>query len=290
MEKLKGDIMKSLKDTFTLSNGCKINIVGFGTWRAPEGDVTSEAVCEALRVGYRHIDTAKRYENEKSVGRGIKMSGVPREEIFVTSKVWNTDRGYDNTLRAFEKSLSDLDLDYLDLYLIHWPAVAKQFDNWKEINRDTWRALVKLYKEGRIRSIGVSNFREHHLDSLMDSEIVPMVNQIEFHPGFMQKETVRFCQENNVLVEGWATFGAGEILENETLLKIAAKYNKTTAQLCLRWSLQHGVLPLMKSTTPSRIADNARIFDFEIEKEDMDEIDSMAYCGGAARNPDEINF
>ncbi len=282
--------MKKVSDTFTLQNGYKIPIVGFGTWRAPDGALTVSAVAEALRAGYRHIDTAKRYENEISVGQGIKESGVDRSEIFVTSKVWNTDRGYDNTLRAFEKSLKDLDLDYLDLYLIHWPAVKAQFDNWEEINLSTWKALTELYREGRVRAIGVSNFREHHLRALLETDIVPMVNQIEFHPGFMQRETVDFSKKHNILVEGWATFGAGELLDNPTLKKIAEKYGKTTAQICLRWALQHEVLPLAKSVTPSRIIDNTRIFDFELSEEDMRTIDAMPFSGGAARDPDKINF
>lgn len=282
--------MNSLKDTYTLSNGYKIPIVGFGTWRSPEGEVTSNAVSAALRAGYRHIDTAKRYENEKSVGQGIKMSGVDRSEIFVTSKVWNTERGYDKTMKAFENSLRDLDLEYLDLYLIHWPAVKKQFENWEEINLSTWKALTELYKDGRIKAIGVSNFREHHLKALMECEIVPMVNQLEFHPGFMQRDTVKYCQNNGILVEGWGPFGAGQVLDNPTLISVAEKYNKTTAQLCIRWALQHGIVPLPKSVTPTRIIDNTHVFDFEISDLDMRVIDELGFSGGAARDPDEIDF
>lgn len=283
--------MNKLTDTFKLNNEYKIPCVGFGTWQTPNGETALVAVKTAIQNGYRHIDAAAVYGNEVSVGKGIAEAGIARESLFITSKVWNTERGYENTIAAFEKTLSDLKLEYLDLYLIHWPANKKQFNNWKEINNDTWKALEKLYKDGKIKSIGVSNFLTHHLEALLENcEIKPMVNQIEFHPGFMQEETVNYCKKNDILVEAWSPLGTGRMLTNETLQRIALKYNKSAAQLCIRWVLQNGVLPLPKSITSSRIAENTEVFDFEITQEDMNEINVMGYCGGSGLNPDEVDF
>ncbi len=282
--------MRNLSDTFDLNNGYKIPCIGFGTWQTPDGDIAAEAVKKAIDTGYRHIDTAAVYGNEKGVGLGINESYIDRDKLFITSKVWNTERGYDKTMRAFEKTLSDLRLDYLDLYLIHWPASSSQFSDWEQINLETWRAMTELYKSGLIKAIGVSNFAPHHLNALMETEVAPMVNQIEFHPGQMQTETTDYCRENNIVIEAWSPLGTGRMLQNQTLKEIAAKYDKTVAQLCIRWCLQNNILPLPKSVTPSRIEENAEIFDFSIWKEDMDIINSMQYFGGSGLNADEIDF
>lgn len=282
--------MKKLTDTFTLRNGVQIPCVGFGTWQTPNGETAVRAVSEAIKAGYRHIDTAAVYGNEVSVGEGIKQSGIDRSELFVTSKVWNEQRGYDSTMLAFEKTLKDLSLDYLDLYLIHWPAVQKQFADWNEINLSTWKALTELYKSGRIKAIGVSNFLPHHLEPLMQTEVQPMIDQIEFHPGQMQAETVQYCRENGILVEAWSPLGTGRMLSNETLTEIAAQYGKSVAQLCICWCLQNGTLPLPKSVTPSRIRENTDVFDFVISDEDMEAINAMPYFGGSGLHPDEVDF
>jgi len=282
--------MNKLVDCYILSNGVGIPCIGFGTWQTPDGEVAVNSVAEAIKCGYRHIDTAAVYGNEESVGLAIKQSGVDRKELFVTSKLWNKNRGYESTFAAFEETLNKLQLDYLDLYLIHWPASHSQFENWDEINLQSWQAMTELYKAGKIKAIGVSNFLPHHLESLLKTEVAPMVNQIEFHPGFMQEETVKVCKENNILVEAWSPLGTGRMLDNETLKAVAGKYNKSVAQLCIRWCLQNNTLPLPKSVTPSRILENTNVFDFEISAEDMTAINSMAYCGGSGLHPDEVKF
>lgn len=283
--------MKSLIDTFKLNNGKRIPCIGYGTFQTPDGKAVEEGVKEALNIGYRHIDTAYFYKNEKGVGKAIKESGIKREEIFVTSKLWNTDRGYENAKKAFERTMNNLGLEYLDLYLIHWPAIKKQFDNAEEINAKTWEAFEEIYETGRVKAIGLSNFLPHHIDELMKTaKIKPMVNQIEFHPGFAQIETAKYCIENNIVVEAWSPLGQKEVLKNETLIKLANKYNKSTAQICIRWALQHSIIPLPKSVTPSRILENTQVFDFEINKEDMKIIDNIPCCGGECINPDNVDF
>lgn len=283
-------MIKELTDTYQLHNGVQIPCLGYGTWQTPDGQVAEEAVKEALRLGYRLIDCAACYGNEKSVGKGIKESGVLREEIFVTSKLWNTERGYKKTIAAFEKTREELQLEYLDLYLIHWPANALQFENWVEINVDTWRAMIDLYKAGKVRAIGVSNFMPHHLEPLMEMEVVPMVDQIEFHPGYMQSEAVEYCKNNGIVVEAWAPLGTGRMLQNPILQEFAKRYDRSVAQICLRWCIQNQVLPLPKSVTPSRIRENSQVFDFEIEKEDMGTINRMTGLGANLMHPDVVMF
>lgn len=283
-------MLNDLTDKMILRNGYGIPCIGYGTWQTPDGETARTSVSKAIGLGYRHIDTAAAYGNEASVGAGIKDSGIARSDLFITSKVWNTERGYDKTMKAFEKTLSDLGTDYLDLYLIHWPASSSQFDSWEEMNLSTWKAMTELYQSGQIRAIGVSNFKEHHLKALMETEVVPMVDQIEFHPGQMQAETVAFCRKHDILVEAWSPLGTGRMLSNEMLMDIALKYRKSVAQICVRWALQNQVLPLPKSVTPSRIAENKDIFDFEISADDMAMINSMPYVGGSGLDPDEVDF
>lgn len=274
-----------------LYNGMKLPNIGFGVWQIPKG-VTAHCVKLALKAGYRYIDTVAAYHNEKEVGEGIRQAmeeyGIKIEEIFVSTKLWNDHRGYDKAVEAIETSLDNLGLDYIDLYMLHWPAVAKWHDNWRDINADTYRAVENYYKQGKIKSIGVANYLAHHLEALIeDTDIKPMVNQIEYHPGFGQTESAKYYQEHGIIVEAWSPLGCGEVLQNKTLKQLADKYKKSTAQICIRWLLQKNILPIMKSTHEERMIQNMQVFDFEISSQDMQIIDAIPYCGGMRFNPDE---
>uniref|UniRef100_UPI00313CEABB aldo/keto reductase n=2 Tax=Bacillus sp. OTU2372 TaxID=3043858 RepID=UPI00313CEABB len=261
---------KSLLSTTTLNNGVKMPWLGFGVFKVQEGEEVVNSVKTALEVGYRSIDTAAIYQNEEGVGKAIAESNVPREELFVTTKVWNGDQGYESTLAAFQTSLNKLGLDYLDLYLIHWPVPSKG------LYVETWKALEKLYKDGRVRAIGVSNFNVNHLEDLLaNCEIKPMVNQVEYHPVFNQKELHDFCKKNEIQLEAWSPLMQGSLLNDPVLVEIANKYNKSTAQVILRWDIQTGVVTIPKSIKPHRIAENADIFDFELTQEDLNQISTL---------------
>jgi methylglyoxal/glyoxal reductase len=275
--------MNNLQSTSTLNNGVKMPWFGLGVFKVEEGPELVNAVKTAIQHGYRSIDTAAIYENEEGVGQGIKESGIVREDLFVTSKVWNADLGYESTLAAYQTSLDKLGLDYLDLYLIHWPVAGKY--------KEAWRALETLYKEGRVRAIGVSNFQVHHLEDLMkDAEIKPMVNQVEYHPRLTQKEVQAFCRENGIQMEAWSPLMQGQLLDNEVLAEIAAKYKKSVAQIILRWDLQNGVITIPKSTKEHRIIENSQVFDFELTKDDMQQIDALNQNHRVGPDPDNFDF
>ncbi|RFU62013.1 aldo/keto reductase [Peribacillus glennii] len=276
-------MIKNIQDTITLHNGVKIPQLGFGVFKVEEGSQTVESVKKALEVGYRSIDTAAIYKNEEGVGKAIKESGIAREELFITSKVWNSDQGYESTLQAYEESLKRLGLDYLDLYLIHWPVKGKY--------NETWKALEKLYKEGRVRSIGVSNFHVHHLEDLFaNSEIKPVIDQVELHPRLAQPELREFCAKHEIKVEAWGPLGQGHLIDEPTLNHIAEKHGKTTAQVLIRWHLQHGIVVIPKSITPSRIEENAQVFDFELSLDEMNKIDALNRNERYGADPDNFNF
>ncbi len=284
--------MKSVKDTYRLSNGVQIPCVGFGTWQTPDGEVAVSSVKAALEAGYRHIDTASAYGNEESVGRAVRESGIARKDVFVTSKLFNPDHGYDKTMRAFDISLRELGFDYLDLYLIHWPNPIHFRNNWKEANAGSWKAFEELYDAGRIRAIGVSNFRPHHLTALMETALVmPMVNQIRLCPGDVHLKTVDFCRRYDILLEAYSPLGVGRITDVVIVQEIAQRHLKSAAQIALRWSLQKGFLPLPKSVTPERIRQNADLFDFVLSDAEMAAIDSVepGICG-LAKDPDTTSF
>lgn len=281
--------MQSLTDGYTLRNGVEIPCIGFGTWQNIE--LAEHATRAAIQAGYRHIDTAAVYMNEAEVGDAIHASGVPREDLFITTKLWNSERGYDTTMAAFEESMRKLRLDYLDLYLIHWPANARQFGNWAHLNAETWRAFEDLYEAGRIRAIGLSNFTLGYMQELEKTQrIAPMVNQLEFHPGYMQPETLAYCREKGVVVEAWSPLGNGRVLTEQVLIEIAAGYDVSVAQLCVRWCLQHETLPLPKSVTEERIVQNTDVFGFEISDADMATIDALPEMGFSGLHPDLADF
>lgn len=271
-----------LKDCTVLNNGVSMPWLGLGVWQVKEGEEVEASVRHAIQTGYASIDTAAAYANEEGVGRAIRDSGVPRDSLFITTKVWNAHQGYDSTLRAFEASRRKLGLDILDLYLIHWPVKGKY--------KETWRALEKLYKDGAVRAIGVSNFQVHHLQDLLDGcEVAPMVNQVEFHPLLTQKPLLSFCREQRIQLEAWSPLMQGN-LELPLLAELSAKYGKSAAQIVLRWDLQHGVVTIPKSVTSHRIEENANVFDFELSGEDMARLDALNQDKRFGPDPDNFNF
>lgn len=262
--------MKSLSDVYKLNDGFTIPCVGFGTFLSRDGQECYDAVREALKTGYRHVDTAAFYGNERSVGEAIRDSGVNRDDVFVTTKVWNDDQGYDNTMRAFEKSYKNLGLGYVNLYLIHWPIPAGHEHDYRELNKGTWKAFAELKAQKLIRSAGVSNFLPEHIGYLIEeSGMTPAVNQIELHPALRQDETVDYCFKHGIVVEAWRPILKGEADKNPQLAAVAKKHNVTASQVCLRWELQRGILPLPKSVHADRIRENADIFSFELDEEDF---------------------
>lgn len=276
-------LIKNIHDCARLHNGVKMPWFGLGVYKAKEGEEVKFAVKTALDVGYRSIDTAAFYENERGVGEAIREYGISREEVFITTKVWNSDHGFENTLKAFEKSRKELAVDYIDLYLIHWPG--------KDKYNETWKALEKLYREGYVRAIGVSNFQIHHLEDLISkNELVPMVNQVEYHPRLTQKELHKYCSDHNIMLEAWSPLMRGQILDNEVIVNLAKKYNKTPAQIILRWDLQKGVITIPKSVSEDRIRENAHIYDFEIATEDMAKIDALNKNERVGPDPDTLLF
>ncbi|MBQ6421870.1 MAG: aldo/keto reductase [Clostridia bacterium] len=281
-------IFSAMTDPVRLANGVEIPCIGYGTWQTPTGGMTRDCVKAAIAAGYRHIDTAFIYGNEDEVGDGVRAAGIDRHDLFITSKHWVTERGYKKTAAAIDVSLKNLGMDYLDLYLIHWPCVAKVDPAWEEINADTWRAFEDAYKAGKLRAIGVSNFQEKHLRSLMaNADVSPMVDQIEFHPGHAPMDTVRFVQANDMVAEAWSPLGSGAVLGDPGLAALAAKYGKSVAQLCVRFALQNGVVPLPKSTDPARMRSNAEVFDFEISPADMETLLQTPTLGFSGYLPED---
>ena len=275
-----------MKETFTLINGVEIPAVGFGTYKAVQ-DNDEAVISEAIRQGYRHLDTATFYFNEEAVGKAVQESGIAREEFFLTSKVWRENLGYDSTIREFEASCQRLGTDYLDLYLIHWPRPEDLSADWKKLDLETWKAMEDLYKSKKIRAIGVSNFLPHHLNNLLEQcSIMPMVNQLEFHPGYIQKAAVDFSQRQGIQVEAWSPMGRARMLQDPLLLELAEKYQVCPAQICIRFALQCGVLPLPKSSAAERMQQNLDVFRFDIEDDDMHQLMTLPQLGWSGEHPD----
>ena len=278
--------MKGITDisgTFRLHNGVEMPYLGLGVYQAEEGGEVERAVGWALEAGYRHIDTASFYGNERGVGQAVRESGLPRESVFVTSKVWNADQGFQNTLDAFQRSMEKLDMEYLDLYLVHWPVAG--------LYKDTWRALETLYAEGKVRAIGVSNFLRHQLEDLLDTaKTVPMVNQMEFHPYLQRQDLQAYCREQGIQYEAWSPLMQGAVFNLPEMKAMARRYNRTIAQIVLRWDLQKGVVTIPKSSNKERIEANGALFDFELASADMDQLDAMERGQRFGPDPDDFDF
>lgn len=285
------DLNRSMQFALASNSDGSVPVMGFGTWEIPDGAESEKCVATAIEAGYRLIDTAACYGNETGVGRGVRNSGVKREELFVTSKLWNTERGEKKPLAAIDATLSRMGLDYLDLYLVHWPANAVTNKDPEGLNAATWEAMLKIKDSGKVRFIGVSNFKPHHVDALLARGYeMPAVNQIEFHPGYMQTESVSYCRDKGIVVQGWSPLGRGDLLKHDVIMKISSDRGATPAQVCINWALCHGVCPITKSLTASRIINNAGAVSFLLTKQESEEIDAIAECGGLRLDPDLVEF
>ena len=272
---------------YTLNNGIQMPVVGFGTYKAADGK-SADIIKKAIESGYRYFDTASFYGTETYLAEAIRQSGLPREDFFIASKLWKTEMGYENAKAAFRRTLDNLDTDYLDLYLIHWPLPEPGYENWKELDRETWRALEELYAEGKIRAIGLSNFLPHHAENILaECTVRPAVDQIEYHPGYSQEAAVQYCKENGILVQAWSPIGRSRILKDPLVCELAAKYRVSPAQICLKFAVQRGIVPLPKSSSPERMKQNMDLFSFEMDQEDIWRLATMPQSGWSGEHPDQ---
>ena len=256
-----------------LLNNIEIPMLGYGTYKTAADEEGLQMIKDAIKAGYRHIDTAQGYKNEHLVGQAIRESGIPRNQFFVTTKVWNDNQGYDKTKESIEESLNKLNIDYIDLLLIHWPIPQGKNDEWKKLNQETWKAMEEYYDAGLIKAIGVSNFLEHHLNNLLESaRIMPMVNQLEIHPYYQQQSTVKFCQDKGIIVESWGPLMRGKAFKDPKLIELAQRNNISVAQLCIRYCLDRNIVTLQKSSKFERMIDNARVFGYHLDEYTMNEI------------------
>ncbi len=283
--------MKVKLGKIKLNNGVKIPSLGIGTWQIPSGEDLVKSLQNAIALGYRYIDTAAIYENEESVADAIRRSEVKRSDLFISSKCWAANRTYDSVMRAFEESLRNLKLDYLDCYLIHWPYTKGEPLAWQSVNIGTWRAFEKLYEEGLVKAIGLSNFQMHHLVSfLARANVVPAVNQLEFHPGYTQRSAVAFCKKNGITVEAWSPLGHGSLLSEPRIQEIASHYERPVAQVILRWCRHHDVIPVTRALLPEHQKENLESFDFELTEDDIAQLDALPVMGFSGLEPDHVSF
>ncbi len=272
--------------TCTLANGIEMPVLAFGTYKAAD-QKSADVICSAIREGYRYFDTASFYGTETYLAEAIKESGVSRDEIFIASKIWKEEMGYENAKRAFERTLENLNTDYLDLYLIHWPLPEPGYKEWKALDAQTWRAMEELYEEGRIRALGLSNFLPHHIENILNvCRIRPVVDQIEYHPGYSQEATVRYCQDRDILVQAWSPIGRRRVLDEPLVTELAEKYAVSPAQICLKFAVQRNVIPLPKSSSVQRMRENMDLFFFEMEEEDIWRLATMPQTGWSGEHPD----
>lgn len=273
----------------TLRNKMTVPYIGLGTWQLTDKKTVSDVIKLAYDIGYRLIDTAAAYSNEIAIGKAIAENGIRREELILSDKVWNTSRGYEAVREACHRSLKKFKTYYLDIYLIHWPASMKLYPDWEEINADTWRGMESLYEEGLVRTIGVCNFKKHHLEALKKSaRVMPFIDQLEMHPGMNRTEELEYCRSEGIIIEASSPLGNGQILENSVLAGIAADKNVTTAGISLRWLYQKGVVCIPKTSNAHRLQSNIEIFDFSLTDTEMERIDAIPYCGGLGIDPDEV--
>lgn len=280
--------MKNIYDCYRLNNGCSNPCLGFGTYKAASEN-SSDVIKMAIEAGYRYFDTASFYDNEEQIAEAVAESGIERTEFFLATKVWKTDMGYDGVRQSFEQSLKRLHTDYIDLYLIHWPLPEDGYKEWKALDAETWQAMEELYCEGRIKAIGVSNFLPHHIENLLQNcNVRPAVNQIEFHPGYTQEYTVRYCQEKNILLQAWSPIGRSALLTEPVIMQMAQRYGVSEAQICIRYAVQRGIVPLPKSSSQERMKQNQDVFDFELSVEDMYILSTMPPTGWSGQHPEKF--
>lgn len=278
--------MNSIYDCYTLSNGVRIPCVGYGTYKAADGN-GSAVIRMALEAGYRYFDTASFYQTETYVAQALRDSGISRSEVFLASKMWKDEMGYEQTKAAFQRTLERLETDYLDLYLIHWPRPDAGYGDWKQLDMDTWRAMEELYEAGKIRAIGLSNFLPQHIENLLQNgKIAPMVNQIEFHPGHTQEATVRYCQAHGIQVQAWSPMGRTRVLKDPLVQELAKNHGVSAAQICLRYAVQRQIIPLPKASSMERMKQNQDLFSFELTQEEMFRLDTMPPTGWSGQHPD----
>ncbi|MBO4616097.1 MAG: aldo/keto reductase [Lachnospiraceae bacterium] len=277
--------------TYKLCNGIEIPTIGFGTWQIPNDSVGSNAVANALNMGYRHIDTAQAYQNEECVGEALRISGIDRDTVFITTKIANENHSYDLVMSSFENSLRLIGTSYIDLLLIHWPNPAMYRSRWEEANAETWKAMEELYAAGKVRALGISNFRAHHIVALQKTaKVQPMINQIRICPGEAHDDVEDYCRSMGMRIEAYSPLGTGSVFKMPQIVMIARKYNKTVSQVCIRWSIQKGYIPLPKTVTPERIKENYAVFDFELKEEDMQVISELEGTNKNMCDPDTVPF